>query len=52
MCGSCDETKFDDSIDWNSVFALANQQVIPVLVADGLQMKLSSYPEIKPFVDV
>lgn len=52
VCGSCDETKFDDSIDWNSVFALANQQVIPVLVADGLQMKLSTYPEIKPFVDV
>ena len=49
--GYCDETLFDNGIDWNSVFMSANQQAIPVLVADGLQVYLSAHPEAKPFAN-
>lgn len=47
--GYCEETLFYNNIDWNSVFALANQQAILVLLADGLQVCLSTHPEAKPF---
>lgn len=49
--GHCDETLFDNGIDWISVFMSANLQAIPVLVADGLQMYLSTHPEAKPFAN-
>lgn len=49
--GHCDETLFDNGINWNSVFMLANQQAIPVLLADGLQVYLSAQPEAKPFAN-
>lgn len=47
--GHCEEILFEESTDWNSVLALANQQAIPVLVADGLQIYLATHPEAKPF---
>ena len=49
--GHCVENQLDDSIAWNSVFTLANQQAIPVLIADGLQTYLSVHPEAKPFAN-
>ena len=49
--GHCDDTLFENNTDWNSVQALANQQAIPVLVADGLQVYLSAHPEAKPFAN-
>lgn len=49
--GYCVENQLDNSIAWNSVFALANQQAIPVLIADGLQAYLSVHPEAKPFAN-
>lgn len=49
--GHCDENQLDNSIEWNSMFALANQQAIPVLLADGLQVYLSAHPEAKPFAN-
>ena len=45
------ENQLDNNMDWNSVFALANQQAIPVLLVDGLQMYLSKHPEAKPFAN-
>lgn len=49
--GLCYENQLDYSIDWNSLFALANQQAISVLIADGLQVYLSAHPEAKPFAN-
>lgn len=49
--GHCYENQLDNSIDWNSLFALANQQAISVLIADGLQVYLSAHPEAKPFAN-
>lgn len=49
--GHCDENQFDNSIVWNSVFALANQQAIPILIADGLQVYLSTHPNAKLFAN-
>ena len=49
--GHCDDILFEDSTDWNSVLALANQQAIPVLLADGLQVYLSAHPEARPFAN-
>lgn len=51
VCGHCDAPQFDSRTDMNSVFALASQQAIPVLLADGLQMYLSAHPEAKPFAN-
>lgn len=51
VCGHCDAPQFDSSTDINSVFALASQQAIPVLLADGLQVYLSAHPEAKPFAN-
>ena len=51
VCGHCDAPQFDSRTDMNSVFALANQQAIPVLLADGLQVYLSAQPEAKPFAN-
>lgn len=51
VCGHCDENQLDNNIDWNCVFALANQQAIPVLIADGLQTYLTAHPDAKPFAN-
>ena len=51
VCGHCDAPQFDSRTDMNSVFALASQQAIPVLLADGLQVYLSAHPEAKPFAN-
>lgn len=51
VCRHCDENQLDNSMDWNSVFTLANQQAIPVLIADGLQVYLSAHQEAKPFAN-
>lgn len=47
----CYEYQLYNSIEWNSMFALANQQAIPVLLADGLQVYLSAHPNAKPFAN-
>ena len=49
VLGHCDEAQLDNRIDWSSVQAMANQQGIPVLVADGLQIYLTIHPDAKPF---
>lgn len=49
--GHCDGIQSDNSIDWKSVFALANLQAIPVLVADGLQIYLTAHPNVQPFAN-
>lgn len=48
--GSCDEMQAVGNVDWNMVFDQSNRQSVPVLVADGLQLFLSSHPEELPFV--
>ena len=49
--GHCYENQLYNSIEWNSMFALANQQAIPVLLADGLQVYLSAHLNAKPFAN-
>ena len=40
-----------DNVIWQDLFWQSNQQAIPVLVADGLQVYLSAHPEAKPFAN-
>lgn len=46
----CDAALMSIEADWNAVFALANRQAIPILVADGLQVFLSVHRHVNPFV--
>ena len=47
--GHCYENQLYNNIEWNLMFALANQQAIPVLLADGLQVYMSVHPDAKLF---
>lgn len=49
--GHREDTQFYNTTDWNSVFALANQQATPVLLADGLQVYLSTHSKANLFAN-